>query len=344
MMMKKAVSGLLASAAFVPAFAFAQQAQAPLTSQQAAAMQEGQRAAYGAAHDTVIERKNQSIIRPDEVNKFRQKALDNQAAMANPAYDPDAEPPEAKRKDVDYVMEAGRDPELLSLSKWAPTPITFLDRNKKAIPVRSLAWNRQAFSINGIGCPAAHAPGQSSQGDDGAGGDQDKQQEVQEPTVLYVVPCRPSQWGGIAVQLKGYPVPVEFIISASPKASHIDTPVVLNVHSPAPPPRRVVKRPPPPPPSDDGSGPSELWSFMSGTPPQGAVALPVRGPGQAWRYNGNVYVKAAGRMAGIGQAGAEATTGQQSVYRFDGAAPNDVHFMSPTGQDETLSIGVVKRK
>lgn len=289
-------------------------------------------------HQSVIDTKKQAILTPDDVEAFRKRAIDNQSRMANPAYDPDASPPEARRRDIDFVVQPGRAPDLLQFSKWAPTPITFLNKSGAAIPVRSLAWNKEVFSINGVGCSADNRSDSSLPGTSG--------ENQQAPVVLYVVPCKPSEWGAVNVQLKGYPVPAVFIITASPKLDYIDTPVVVTVHMPTPPPR-PRPRPRPLTPEErerqmeaaNGSGPADLNSFMTQTPPQGAVSVPVSGGARAWRYNGSLYVRATGRMIG-GTASGEATQGQQSVYRFDDpASVHQMQVVAPDGTEKALTIG-----
>ncbi|KXV69940.1 hypothetical protein AD951_04500, partial [Acetobacter malorum] len=242
-------------------------------------------------HGSIVDGKKQSILTPEDVDQFRQRALENQRRMANPSFDPDAAPPEARRRDIDFVVQPGRAPDLLQFSKWAPTSITFLTKSGAAIPVRSLAWNREVFSINGVGCSAEKG------GNSSVPGTGDGTTEQAPPVVLYIVPCKPSEWGAVNVQLKGYPVPAVFIITASPTLDYIDTPVVVTVHTPTPPPR-PRPRPRPLTPEERqrqaeaaaGAGPNDLWSFMSGTPPQGARAVPVSGGAEAWSYGGAVYV------------------------------------------------------
>lgn len=289
-------------------------------------------------HESEIEKKREGIMTMDDVNAVRKQALDDQAAMANPAYDPDAPPPEAHRDDVDYIMEAGRGPETIHESKWAPFPITFLDRAGKAISIKSVSFNARLFNINGNGCDVG--------GSNDASGQQ-KMEQVEQPQggtkLLFMVACKASEWGAINVLLEGYPVPVVFMIAVSPKFTKIDVPVVLNMRVPSPPSPPPVHRPPPKPrlparPADDGPGPSSaLTAFMTGTPPAGAAPVRIGGDAQAWRYRGSLYVKATGRLQG-GTADGEATRGQQTVLRFD--SPVDaIHLMTPAGVDQTLTIG-----
>lgn len=291
-------------------------------------------------HDSEMEKKREGIMTTDDVNTVRKQALDDQAAMANPAYDPDAPPPEAHRDDVDYIMEAGRGPETIHESKWAPFPITFLDRAGKAISIKSVSFNARLFNINGNGCDVGGSGSNDASG-------QQKMEQVEQPQggtkLLFMVACKASEWGAINVLLEGYPVPVVFMIAVSPKFTKIDVPVVLNMRVPTPPAPPPVHRQPPktrPParPADDGLGPSSaLTAFMTGIPPAGAASVRIGGDAQAWRYRGSLYVKATGRLQG-GTADGEATRGQQTVLRFD--SPVDaVHLMTPAGVDQTLTIG-----
>lgn len=294
-------------------------------------------AAFAQQHAKAIGANSQAMLKTDEVNSFRKRVMDNQEAVANPSYDPNEGPPDTIRKDVDFVMEPGRDPEKITMSKWAPAPFTFLDTRKRAITVEGVSYNLEAFRINGRGCDSGGS-GEGEQGGKPANANAD---EMPATTVLYVSACRPSEWGSISVKLAGYPVPVVFVVTVSPKASQVDLPVVLTVHSPAPPPSKPVRRPRPKPPvaaADDGNGPSPLWSFMSGTPPQGAVPVQIGGGARAWTYGGATYVRADGHLNG-GTASAEATSGQTTVLKFDTPHMNQIHLTRPDGQEETLTVG-----
>lgn len=296
-------------------------------------------------HHAIVMQQKEHILTPGEVRNFRRQVMDNQAEMASPSYT--GKVPQVRRKDVTYILEAGRNPEPLQLSRWTPTPIAFLDRFSHPLSIETLSWNRSVFGINGIGCSAEK--GQDGHQNNGGEAMPDREALPSLPRIIYVVPCKPSEWGSISVKLRNYAIPLVFIISASPQLEHIDTPVIVTVqqatpaHHPIrhkkPVPKMAPEKtytPPPAPVVQDIT--PLLQQFLSTTPPKGAQALSVKGHARAWQYQGKFYLKTEGRLAGQ-SASAQATAGPSTLYRFDRPLTGPIHLVRK-GRDEQIEVGL----
>lgn len=183
-----------------------------------------------AARRSAVGERSDTVLRPSDIGKMRDLMRDAQGAAAYPNYVSKALPT-PRRLNIAYTPSPDRSPEALRLWRGVATSLTFLDEKGKPWPIEAVIYDRRLFSMNGKGClpedgaPPAQAPGEDPE--------KDRKQEPQ-PSTFFMVPCQHWTWGSFAVQLKGQPIPVTFMVSsgASPAdgaENVIDAPIVLTV-------------------------------------------------------------------------------------------------------------------
>ena len=198
-----------------------------------------------AARRNAVGERGDTVLRPSDIGRMRDLMRDAQGAAAYPNYVSKALPI-PRRLNIAYTPSPDRSPEALRLWRGVATSLTFLDEGGKPWPIEAVIYDRRLFSMNGKGCLPDDGASTAQAPDEGAKEDQDRKREPQ-PSTFFMVPCQHWTWGSFAVQLKGQPIPVTFMVSsgASPAdgaENVIDAPIVLTVSKP---PAAPVRRPAP---------------------------------------------------------------------------------------------------
>lgn len=204
-----------------------------------------------ATRRSAVGERGDAVLRPGDIGRMRDLMRDQQGAAAYPNYLSKALPV-PRRLNIAYTPSPDRSPEALRLWRGVATSLTFLDEAGKPWPIEAVVYDRRLFSMNGKGClpeDGGTQDGAQAQGSD-ENSEKNRKQEPQ-PSTFFMVPCQHWTWGSFAVQLKGQPIPVTFMVSsgsipADGAENVIDAPIVLTVSKPPVPVAAVPARRPAP--------------------------------------------------------------------------------------------------
>lgn len=191
-------------------------------------------------------------LTPDQIRTLRKRlAASQQAAVASPST-----PPKPTSSAVIVNLAPGATPPVVRLSNGFVSSLVFLDSTGEPWPISSYdIGDPKSFNI----------------------------QWDKKGNTLLVQASTNYKPGNLAVMLKGQDTPV--MITLIPGQQAVDYRVDLRVPGFGPNAQPIMSSMP-------ATESASLLDFLNGVPPQGAQSLQVAGgPCEAWKYNGNVYLR-----------------------------------------------------
>ncbi len=191
-------------------------------------------------------------LTPDQIRTLRKRlAASQRAAVASPST-----PPKPTSSAVIVNLAPGATPPVVRLSNGFVSSLVFLDSTGQPWPIQSYdIGDPKSFNI----------------------------QWNKKGNTLLVQANTNYKPGNLAVMLKGQDTPV--MVTLIPGQQAVDYRVDLRVPGFGPNAQPMMSSMP-------AAESSSLLDFLNGVPPQGAKSLQVAGgPCEAWKYNGNVYLR-----------------------------------------------------
>lgn len=265
--------------------------------------------------ETTVNDANDTVLRPNEVGRLRDSTMRARQRQTTPTYPGNVMPKPISRT-INIDPDPAQQPRMVRMSQATITSFVFSDTSGNPWIIDSRSFDSSAFSDGTTGCGAQQQMG--------------KDVQHKPSNILNMQPCDPYAFGNVVITLKGFPVPIVFMLSTG-QSNEVDVRVAARILGVNPDARAEIVQAEAMPEHDD-----VMQDFLDGVPPAAAKPLKMSGGGQAWIYGGSMYIRTRMQVYSPAFRGHVGSADGMHVYKFSRAEPRVI--LAHNGSPETIAI------